>query len=110
MGTDRMFTAPINKAIKYHSRHGPTYASLFSFLGKYNVGGSVGLPKSEWGKFMPSQRNKRTNNILNSMQFILFQGWLILKICTIYSIHRYTLRVSSRMIKKQSSAKSWLIY
>jgi hypothetical protein len=46
-----MFGTSVNKAIKYHSRQAPTFASLFSFLGKYNVGSGVGLRKSEWGKY-----------------------------------------------------------
>jgi len=49
MATDRNFALPINKAIKYHARNAPTYASLFSFLGKYNLGSTVGVPKREWG-------------------------------------------------------------
>lgn len=50
MGTDRMFSVGISKGIKLHARIAPTYASLFSFFGKYNQGKFLGVPQNELGK------------------------------------------------------------
>lgn len=51
MYTDRFYTSTIRKAIKSHSAIAPdsTYAYVFDYKGKYNLGSLFGSPESEWG-------------------------------------------------------------
>lgn len=52
MYTDRYYTTSIRQAIRAHSSLLPdsTYAYLFDFKGKYNLGSLFGIPESDWGK------------------------------------------------------------
>jgi len=49
MYTDRIFSAPLDEAIRAHSEVAPTHSYIFSYKGKYNLGTLFGVPKSEWG-------------------------------------------------------------
>jgi hypothetical protein len=50
MITDRIFISTIRKAIEAHSLVAPTYAYIFDYKGKYNLGTLFGASESEWGK------------------------------------------------------------
>lgn len=50
MYTDRYFSNTLHKAIHAHSQIAPTktYAYIYDFVGKYNLGELFGVPRSEW--------------------------------------------------------------
>ncbi|CAL8094847.1 unnamed protein product [Orchesella dallaii] len=50
MYTDRFFSNTLQKAIRAHSHLAPTktYAYIFDYTGKYNLGQLFGVPRSEW--------------------------------------------------------------
>lgn len=51
MYTDRFYSNTLHKAIHAHSRIAPTqtYAYMFDYVGKYNLGELFGVPRGEWG-------------------------------------------------------------
>lgn len=49
MYTDRIFTNTIQHSIRTQSSVAPTYAYLFDYMGKYNLGQVFGAAKPEWG-------------------------------------------------------------
>ncbi|ODN01293.1 Esterase E4 [Orchesella cincta] len=67
MYTDRYFSNTLQKAIRAHSRIAPTktYAYIFDYTGKYNLGQLFGVPRSEWA----SAHTEDVMMIFNSSSF-----------------------------------------